>query len=305
MGQRLAATSPAAREVFARADEVLGYSLSRLCFAGPAEELRQTHYAQPALLVASLAALDALTEMMGARPPAAAVAGHSLGEYTALVAAGALALDDTLRAVQRRGELMARAARSEPGTMVAVLGLADRLVEEICATVSGQVVVANYNAPGQVVISGASAHVARAAEQCRAAGARRVVPLPVGGAFHSPLMRMAADEFCATVEELRIESPRIPVVGNVTGGLLGRADEVREDLRAQLRSPVRWTASVQTLADRGVDHFLELGPGQVLRGLIGRTLPTATVHSAGDDLGVLTAVEWLNMRNDVHIRDVE
>lgn len=267
MGRSLAEAHPSAREVFERADRVLGFALSRLCWEGPEEELRKTVHAQPALLAHSIAAWT-LVDGAGVQP--AWTAGHSLGEYSACVAAGALAFDDALRLVHRRGELMYRAGLERPGTMAAILGLDRAAVEAVCAEASENGVVrpANLNAPGQVVISGEVAGVERAMELARAAGAKRVIRLEVSGAFHSPLMAPAAEGLAAALREVEIRDARCPIVANVHAAPVQRAEEIRAALEAQLLGAVRWEDSMRWLRSAGADGFVELGPGRVLRGLL-------------------------------------
>ncbi|MFN2433544.1 MAG: ACP S-malonyltransferase [Gemmatimonadota bacterium] len=281
MGRSLAAPHAAAREAFAEADEALGFELERLMFEGPLDELTRTENAQPALLAHGVAVARVLA--LGGTQPAAA-AGHSLGELTALVVAGALGFGDGLRIVRRRGELMAEAGRSRPGTMAAVLGLSDREVEAACAEAAdgGVVVAANLNAPGQVVISGDPAAVARAGELARERGARRVVPLQVSGAFHSPLMAPAADGLRAALEGVALGEPRIPVVSNVTARATSSADEVRRRLVEQLTSPVRWHESLLQLVALGCIDFVECGPGRVLTGLARRVAGVRSCAAVGE-----------------------
>ncbi len=269
MGAGLVERVPAARETFERAEEVLGIPLRRLCLEGPEEELTRTENAQPAILTVSVALWRALGD---AAPSPDFVAGHSLGEFTALVVAGALSLEDGVRLVRRRGELMA-AARE--GTMAAVLGLDREPLEAICREVRetvGVVVIANDNAPGQLVVSGERAAVEAVAERARAAGARRVVPLKVSAAFHSPLMEAAAQAFREALTAVSFRDPRIPVISNVTARPLTRAGELAEELATQIVAPVRWTESLRYLADQGVEAWWEVGPGTVLSGLVRRTL---------------------------------
>jgi [acyl-carrier-protein] S-malonyltransferase len=272
MGKTAMAELPAARDMFARADEILGFSLTDLCLEGPEDLLRDTANAQPAIFTASLAALEALKVALGAEPRPAFVAGHSLGEFTALVASGALSFVDGLRLVRRRGELMSRANRERPGTMAAVMGIPDEEIEAACreAGESGVVVIANYNSAGQTVLSGEPAAVARAGELAKARGARKVTPLPVGAAFHSPLMEFALAPFGEAVSAASIEPPRIPVIGNVTASPLTGADEVRQEITRQVVSPVRWTDTVGFIAGQGVELVIEVGPGRVLSGLAKR-----------------------------------
>lgn len=288
MGRALAQAYRVARDTFAEADDILGFSLSQLCFEGPAEALTETRNAQPALLVTAIAALRALQWALPDLSPPLYVAGHSLGEYSALVAAGALSFPDAVRLTRARGELMAQAGAVHPGSMAAILRLDDDQVGEICAQAaaeSGDVVqVANYNAPGQVVISGGNAGVARASSLARAAGAR-VVPLAVSVPSHSSLMQPAAEAFASLVAEVPLAQPAIPVIGNVRAVALHTVDEIRSELVSQLVSPVRWTASVLRMVEEGVSSFVEIGPGNVLTGLVKRIVPhvqTANVASPED-----------------------
>jgi [acyl-carrier-protein] S-malonyltransferase len=267
MGRALAEAFAPAREVFEAADRSLGYPLSRICWEGPEDVLRETRHAQPALLTHSVAALR-LVEAHGLRP--SWCAGHSLGEYSACVAAGALEFEDAVRLVHRRGEWMHQAGLERPGTMAAVLGLSREDVAAACAEAApaGIVVPANLNAPGQVVISGEVAAVDRASEACRARGAKRVIPLVVSGAFHSPLMASASrglnEQLAATV----FHDPRCPIVANVSAAPGCTAAEVRGALEAQLLGAVRWEDSMRTLLESKAEGFVELGAGKVLRGLL-------------------------------------
>lgn len=288
MGRDLYAQFPAARAVFTAADEALGFPLAQLCFEGPAESLTATENAQPALLAVSVAVLAALgwavtpgsVENPALSPPVF-VAGHSLGEYSALVAARALDFATALRLVRRRGELMAAATE---GTMSAVIGLDLARLEAACtaARTLGPVVVANENAPGQLVISGAQAAVTRAGELAKAAGASRVMPLKVSAAFHSPLMARAAEGLRAAIEQAEIRAAVIPVVANVTAEPIVEAAAIRVELVRQVTAPVRWIASVERMVAAGVDRFVEIGAGTVLAGLVKRIAPAAARLSAGD-----------------------
>lgn len=272
MGRELADAFPIARQTFAEADEWLGFSLSRLAWEGPEDELNDTINTQPALLVHSVAVLRVLAERLPEFKPRF-VAGHSMGQLSALVGAGALPYREALLLVRRRGELMKEAGELSPGGMAAVLGLDIPTLDEICAQASQPdevVQVANDNCPGQVVISGASPALERAMELARAAGARKVVPLAVSIAAHSPLMAHAQAGFNAAVETAPIGDPQIPLVGNVTATPLTRADEIRSDLQAQLTSRVRWTESIRLMIEAGVDTFIEIGSGSVLTGLLKR-----------------------------------
>ncbi len=268
MGAELAAAFPAARELFERADEILGFGLSGLCWEGPDDELRQTENAQPAILVHSLAVWAVVKDELAQRTRFAA--GHLLGEFTAYAAAGSLDFDDALRLVRRRGELM---AASRAGTMSAIVGLEPEVVEGICRKVSaagGVVVAANYNSPQQIVISGEIAAVEQAGELAKQAGAKMVRPLAVSGAFHSPLMKDAEAGLSEALERVAFQAPEIPVVANVTAEPVSDAATARSALLRQLTSPVRWTHSIRRVATDGVSSFAELGPGKVLTGLLRR-----------------------------------
>ncbi len=283
MGYELAQAYPLARHTFEEADDLLGFSLSRLMWEGPEAELNDTINTQPALYVHSLAAFRVLVHLYPHLKPAA-MAGHSLGELSALAAAGAFSFEDGLRLVRRRGELMKQAGEQHPGGMAAILNLDIPTLERICAEAStdGEVVqVANDNCPGQVVISGARAAVERAVEKARVAGARRVVPLAVSIAAHSPLMQSAQAEFRRAVDETPMHDAFLPVVGNVSARLLTSAAEARADLQAQLTSRVRWTETIQWLAGNGITAFVEVGNGSVLLGLVRRILPSALGLSLG------------------------
>lgn len=282
MGLELAEQFPAARRVWEEADDALGFAVSRLCWHGPEVELTLTSNAQPAILAHSAAAWAVVRERLGDRVVGAA--GHSLGEFAAYFAAGSLAFRDALRTVRRRGELMLATGEQRPGTMAAVLGLDDAVAGQICRAASedGECVVpANFNAPGQIVLSGDPAAVERAGDAARGAGARRVLPLNVSGAFHSPLMQPAEPALRACLEETEILAPRFPVVSNVTAATVSEAADARELLIRQLTSPVRWTESVRTLLGLGPARFLEIGPGAVLSGLLRRIDRGAQGRSLG------------------------
>jgi [acyl-carrier-protein] S-malonyltransferase len=282
LGRGLAARYAPGRETLAEADRVLGFALSELMFEGPLAELTRTENAQPALLAHAVAAARVLAGR-GVTPRLAA--GHSLGEFSALVVAGALSFSDALRLVRRRGELMARAGRARPGAMAAVLGLDEAAVTAVCAAASsdGEVVVAaNLNAPGQVVLSGDAAAVARAAELARGRNAKRVVPLQVSGAFHSPLMEPAARELEEALAEVALENARLPVVANVTAEPVVEAGAIRRLLAAQLTSPVRWHASMLRMVELGCVDFIECGPGKVLAGLARRVPGVASAVAVGE-----------------------
>jgi len=278
MAVDIAAAYPAAQQSLAEADDVLGYALSTLMANGPEEVLTDTINAQPALLAASIATLRALEAEFGATVPAKAGegvywAGHSLGEYTALVAAGSLGYADGLRLVRERGRLMKEAGARAPGMMAAILGLDESKVAAICAEVVAQggiVQVANDNCPGQVVISGDRLGMEAAMAALSAAGAKKVMPLAVSIAAHSPLMQPAAEQLLAALQSTPFVPPLAPVIGNTTGKPLTTVSAIRAELAAQLIGSVRWTASLQWLAEAGVARFVEVGPGEVLTGLVKR-----------------------------------
>jgi len=273
MGRDLASADPSARAVFAEADEILGFPLSKLCWEGPAEELNDTAVTQPALLTHSVAVLRAMAARRPGLTPAV-VAGHSLGEFSALVSAAALDFAPALRLVQQRGLLMKEAGQRSPGGMAAVLGLEVERIDEICraveADVHGVVQVANDNCPGQVVISGDEAALATAMERLMAAGAKRTIRLAVSIAAHSALMGPASATFGQRVEEAGVRDPALPVVGNVTAERLHTAAGLRDDVKRQLTSRVRWTESVRRMIADGTQIFAEIGTGEVLIGLIRR-----------------------------------
>ncbi len=268
MGAELVATYPRAREIFERADEALGFPLSRLCWEGPEDELTQTENAQPAILVHSYAAWEVVKEAIVARVRYAA--GHSLGEFTAYTSAGSLDFEDAVRLVRRRGELM---AGSRAGTMSAIVGLDPESVESICGQVAaeaGVAVAANYNSPQQIVISGDIEAVTAAGELAKQAGAKMVRPLSVSGAFHSPLMADAESGLREALDRVDFRDPLFPVISNVTAEPVADAETARSTLVRQLTAPVRWTQGVQHMANDGVASFVELGPGKVLTGLLRR-----------------------------------
>lgn len=270
MGRDLAERFPEARAVFEEADDVLGLALSRIMWEGPEEELTATLNAQPAILTHSVAVYRVVASRL---EDVAFAAGHSLGEFSAYVAAGALRFDDAVRTVRLRGELMYRSGEARPGTMAAILGLDDAAVEAVCRDASTETEVcvpANYNSPGQLVISGDVRAVERAVELAKAAGARRAVQLNVSGAFHSPLMAVAESGLAERLGEVALERPAFPVVSNVTAGPVDDAATARRLLIQQLASPVRWTSCMRTILDAGVNRFFELGPGSVLSGLLKR-----------------------------------
>jgi len=289
MGQSLAEAYPVARETFAEADAILGFSLSRLCFEGPKETLDDTVNTQPAIFTTSMAVLRALAAA-GKLPQPAAVAGHSMGELTALAAAGALDFADGLRLVRERGRLMKLAGERNPGSMAAVLKMDDGEIEKACREAGEQtgrpVQIANYNSPGQIVISGDQKALARAIELLQERGGKRIIPLAVSIAAHSPLMATVVQEYRAAVEATALRRPSVPVIANISARPLADVDEIRNELVGQLTWPVRWTASIQALVAQGVTRFVEIGPKDVLSGLVKRIDPNVQAISIGDAAGV-------------------
>lgn len=264
MGKDLYDKFPAAREIFERANGLLGFRITDIMFSGTDEELRQTRVTQPAIFLHSVI----LTAVAGDAFAPAMVAGHSLGEFSALVAAGALSFDDGLTLVAARAAAMQRACGINPSTMAAVLGMPDELVEEVCASVKETVVPANYNSPGQIVISGTVEGIRLATEELKQRGARRIVPLSVSGGFHSPCMEPAREELEDAIRKARFSRPVCPVYQNVTAMPVTDPDQIMDNLVAQLTSPVRWTQTVERMIADGAASFTEAGPGNVLQGLI-------------------------------------
>lgn len=278
MGKDLYETSALAKELFDKADEILGFKITDVMFAGTDEQLKETKVTQPAVFLHSV--ISALCLGDDFKP--AMVAGHSLGEFSALVASGALSFEDGLRLVAARANAMQKACEANPGTMAAIIGVDDEKVEEICAEVSkdGKLVIpANYNCPGQLVISGDIEAINEACEKLKEAGAKRALPLKVGGAFHSPLMQPAKDELQAAIEQTIFSTPKCPVYQNVDAKPYTDAAEIKANLIAQLTSPVRWTKSVQNMIADGADDFTECGPGKALQGMIGRINKAVSAHS--------------------------
>lgn len=277
MGKDLYDTNPLAKELFDKADAILGYKITDIMFAGTDEDLRQTKVTQPAVFLHSV--VSALC--MGEAFKPEMTAGHSLGEFSALVAAGALSFEDGLKLVYARAMAMQKACEAAPSTMAAIVGLPDEKIEEVCAGINkpGHVVVpANYNCPGQLVISGNIEAIGEACEQLKAAGAKRALPLKVGGAFHSPLMQPAKDELQAAIEATTFSTPKCPVYQNVDGKPHTDAAEIKANLIAQLTSSVRWTACVKSMIADGATDFTECGPGKTLQGMIGRIDKTVAAH---------------------------
>ena len=282
MARELFEQSPAARRLLEQANDLLGFRLTDTMFEGSDDDLRRTDVTQPAIFVHSVA-------QFVARPDLEPVmtAGHSLGEFSALVAAGVLTFEDALALVARRAQAMQAACLEQPGAMAAILGLDDATVERVCADISAAgavVVAANYNCPGQLVISGSAAGVSQACEALKAAGARRALPLPVGGAFHSPLMRSAQAALAEAIDKTTFRAARCPVYQNVDAQAHTAPAAIKANLLAQLTAPVRWTQTVQNMAQAGATDFAECGPGKVLQGLVKKIEPAAEVSSVGSGL---------------------
>lgn len=273
MGKELYEKSIVAREMFEMANDILGFRITDIMFDGSAEDLRQTKVTQPAVFLHSVI----LAKVLGVEP--VAVAGHSLGEFSALVVAGALSFEDGLRLVSKRAMAMQMACEIEPGTMAAVMRLADETIEQICEGIDGVVVAANYNCPGQLVISGAVAAVEDACAKLKEAGARRALVLPVGGAFHSPLMEPARKELAIAIEAAEIKEPICPIYQNVDALPHISPSEIKANLIAQLTAPVRWTQIVERMVADGITSFAEVGPGTVLQGLISKISPGVEVEN--------------------------
>ena len=266
MGKDLYETSALAKELFEKANAILGFRITDIMFEGTAEELKETKVTQPAVFLHSVI----LAKTLGEDFKPEMVAGHSLGEFSALVANGALSFEDGLKLVSQRALAMQKACEIKASTMAAVLGLADTIVEEVCASIDGIVVAANYNCPGQLVISGETSAVEKACEAMKVAGAKRALLLPVGGAFHSPMMEPAREELAAAIEMTTFSTPTCPVYQNVTAAAVSDPAEIKKNLIIQLTAPVKWTQSVQQMIKDGATSFTEVGPGKVLAGLIGK-----------------------------------
>jgi [acyl-carrier-protein] S-malonyltransferase len=265
MGKDLYETSELAQSMFEKANQILGFRITDIMFEGTTEALKETKVTQPAVFLHSVILAKTLDNF---HPEM--VAGHSLGEFSALVANGTLSFEDGLRLVSKRALAMQKACEIEPSTMAAVLGLADEIVEEVCATIDGVVVAANYNCPGQLVISGETTAVEKACEAMKEAGAKRALLLPVGGAFHSPMMQPAREELAAAIEATIFSTPICPVYQNVTATAVSDPNEIKKNLITQLTAPVRWTQSVLQMVQDGATLFTEVGPGKVLTGLVNK-----------------------------------
>jgi [acyl-carrier-protein] S-malonyltransferase len=265
MGKDLYENSAIAKALFEQANEILGFRITDIMFEGTADELKETKVTQPAVFLHSVILAKTLENF---QPDM--VAGHSLGEFSALVANGTLSFEDGLKLVSQRAMAMQKACEITPSTMAAVLGLDDKIVEDVCASIDGVVVAANYNCPGQLVISGEFSAVEKACEAMKAAGAKRALLLPVGGAFHSPMMEPAREELAAAIEATTFNEPSCPVYQNVTASAVSNADEIKKNLIIQLTAPVKWTQSVQQMIKDGASSFTEIGPGKVLVGLVNK-----------------------------------
>jgi [acyl-carrier-protein] S-malonyltransferase len=276
MGLDMYEKSSQAQELFEKANDILGFNITDIMFEGSADDLKETKVTQPAIFLHSVI----LGKMMGEDFKPDMVAGHSLGEFSALVSNGALSFEDGLSLVSQRAMAMQKACELIPGTMAAVIRLEDAVVEQICEATEGIVVPANYNCPGQLVISGEIDAINRACDALKEAGARRALVLPVGGAFHSPLMEPAREELAAAIENTIFSKPTCPIYQNVTTTAVTNADEIKQNLIAQLTNPVRWTQSVRQMVADGATRFTEVGPGKVLQGLVKKIEPSAEAASA-------------------------
>jgi [acyl-carrier-protein] S-malonyltransferase len=276
MGKELYENSPLAKELFEKANDILGFRITDIMFEGTAEQLKETKVTQPAVFLHSVI----LAKTLGADFKPEMVAGHSLGEFSALVANGALSFEDGLKLVSQRALAMQKACEITPSTMAAVLNLDDKVVEDICAAIDGVVVAANYNCPGQLVISGEYKAVELACEKMKEAGAKRALILPVGGAFHSPMMEPAREELASAIKATTFATPICPVYQNVTATAVSDPNEIKKNLIIQLTAPVKWTQSVQQMIADGATSFTEVGPGKVLVGLVNKINKEATTHSA-------------------------
>jgi [acyl-carrier-protein] S-malonyltransferase len=291
MGLDLQVHYASARDIYEEVDNTLGFSLSRLCFEGPEEELSQTINVQAAVLTTSMACLKAVQEVTGdSLPTPTFVAGHSLGEYTALIVSGVLSLQDAVRLVRERGRLMHEAGQRKAGGMLAVIGLDLEIVEDICLSVG--TAVSNINSPGQVVVSGPQENLAKARRLAQIKGARRVIPLKVSGAFHSPLMEPAIEGLRNAISGFNFKEASIPLVSNVTAQPVTSVEAIKEELTSQIVHCVKWQQSVETMIARGVTTFFEIGPGDVLTGLIKRISPGARTYNINNVRTITEMASW-------------
>ncbi|MFA5164661.1 MAG: ACP S-malonyltransferase [Candidatus Omnitrophota bacterium] len=291
MGKELYGQFPASKVIFEKANQILSFDIAKLCFEGPKEELTRTDICQPAILTVSIAALRALESALPVQLAPKAVLGLSLGEYTALVAAGSIAFDDAVTLVRKRGQFMEEASRENPGTMASVIGFPLEETKKACAETGAQ--IANLNSPGQIVISGTKEKVEAASNLARERGARKVIPLDVSGAFHSDLMEPAARRLKAEVDNIDIKEPKIKVVTNVNAGYESSPDEIKANLVTQVKSSVLWEDSIKLLAHEGIKRYIEVGPGKVLAGLLRRIDPgleCLNVETASDVSAVKEAL---------------
>ena len=289
MGRDLYHNFDSAKAVFEQADQALGFPLSRLCFDGPEDELRRTINAQPAIVAVSFACLEASRSVNAGLPPASFVAGHSLGEYTALAASGVLDFATTVYLARERGRLMHEAGQIVPGGMAAIIGLDEPLLAEVCEQAGTR--IANINCPGQIVISGAEDNLTQAMDLVKARGAYRAIPLQVSGAFHTSLMQPAVDGMAEIIATLSFGEPTVPIVGNTTAQPLTTAESIKQELLSQLCNCVQWQRSVEYMVNDGVSTFIELGPGKVLAGLIKRIDRNVEIVNIGDADAVMTVVQ--------------
>lgn len=315
MGADVCASSPAARRVFEQADAALGFPLSQLCFTGPDETLRETMHTQPAVVTVSLALLAALQEALAGETPDAVAcwthpltpaytAGHSVGEYAALVASGSLELADAVRLLRERGRLMQHEGTICPGGMAAIIALGEDVLRDVCAQASsqgtgahpgeGQVAIANYNAPGQIVISGEVQALERAMHLARERGAKKVMPLAVSGAFHSPVMQPAAEGLAQVIAATVVTAARVPLIGNMQARPLKMEQEIRAEMAGQIAAAVQWVRSIDYLRDAGVTTFIEIGPGQALTGMVKRIAKGTTLMNVSSREDLLNVVEVLH-----------
>ena len=293
MGKSLYETSSSAKQIFDRADEVLGRNISKICFEGPEEDLKQTINTQPAILVTSIAALEALKEKTNIVPDC--VAGHSLGEYGAYYAAGVADFDTTMKLIDKRAKEMNDAAVATKGAMTAVIGMDKDAILDTISKVDGVVSVANYNSPAQIVITGEADAVEKANAALKEAGAKRVIPLPVSGGFHSKLMEEASVKFSEILDDCDIKDAKIPVYTNVDAEATTSAIRFKAKMTAQIYSSVMWTQTIEKMISDGVDTFVEIGPGKVLAGLIKKTNPSVTVLNIFDEESLNAAIETLRV----------